>query len=350
MKEENQVLESQQQSLSSNAGKAPLLDLIKKSDLSCVAIFTGAGVDPDGLASGMLMRAIVQKFGGTADIYCRGTFNRPQNKTMREVLGLTPLSYSDYDNKESMYSTVISVDGPREVCPCDVDFIIDHHKPGKDANKGTDVRTNGSAVSIMWEYAMEAGIDFNTDEGSILATAVVIGIETDTNNFKDEVSTPLDVEAYSYCLLRKDHQTFLSIENYPKPAYYNDMFSLGWENKVLTGTVCIAGLGVIAEGRSGVISDLAEKYCETHGINTSLVAAMVEGEIVVSMRSSNTSLDVNEFMKTFGGGGKRGAGAARIKLPVGIFGGADEDDRKSVFDSYFSIITKKVISFAGDEA
>ena len=95
--------------------RAPLLGTIENLDLTRVAIFTGAGVDPDGLACGMVMNAIVEKFGGKADIFYRGTFNRPQNKTAREILGLNVNSFSKQDWKNHHYTAIISVDGPGEV-------------------------------------------------------------------------------------------------------------------------------------------------------------------------------------------------------------------------------------------
>jgi len=329
--------------------RAPLLGAIKELNLTKVAIFTGAGVDPDGLACGLVMNAIVEKFGGQADVFYRGTFNRPQNKTVREILGLNVKSYSEQDT-ESNYTACISVDGPGEVCPIKPNIIIDHHKVGKPAPDGNDVRTNGSCASILWEYAIAAEIDFSTDAGAILATAICIGISTDTSNFKEEASTKLDSDAYAYCLNFKDYTSFLAILNYPKPPYYNDMYCYGWENKLKseTGTVLVSGLGPISEGRSGVISDLAEKYCETDGINTTMVIALVGNEMVGSMRSSNPSHLIDEFMKDLGGGGRRGAGAFRMKLP-GI-ANADDEDKQRIFNAYFTILAKKTFSFAGDES
>jgi nanoRNase/pAp phosphatase (c-di-AMP/oligoRNAs hydrolase) len=352
----NQAMESPSQLSSSNDineieienKKAPCLSALSSMNLGMVAIFTGAGVDPDGLACGLVMKAIINKLGGSADIIYRGTFNRPQNKTMREILSLNVKSYSEI-NLDS-YTDFISLDGPGEICPIEPSIIIDHHKPGKSAPLGNDVRISGSCSSILWEYAMEAGIDFTNSEGAILATAICIGTSTDTSDFKEETSTNLDYEAYAFCLKHKDHTSFLAILNWPKPEYYNEMFSYGWANKIRKENVLISGLGNISEGRSGVISDLAEKYAETHGINTSMVIALVDDEMVGSMRSSNPSHDVNEFMKTFGGGGKRGAGAFRMKLPPGILDVADDEDRQKIFDAFFAIMVKKTLNFAGDES
>ena len=273
---------------------------------------------------------------------------------MREVLGIAINGEEAATTPDAKWSCVISVDGPSEVCPIEPDFIIDHHKVGAPPKVASDVRQAGSCSAIMWEYAVAAGLFVNeSDERcKTLATALAIGILTDTNNFKDDNASPLDFAAVTHCLQRKDHKTFLAIVNWPKPAYYNDMYAQGWNNKVQEGTVLITGLGDIPEGRSGVISDLAEKFSETHGITTSVVVAMVDTEISISVRSSNNSLDVNEFVKTvFGnGGGKRGAGAARIQLPVELMGNVSDDDRDALFKTFFSIIMKKTLAFAGDGA
>lgn len=330
----------------SNSKEGPGVEAIKKLDLSKVAIFTGACVDPDGLASGMTMKSIVELFGGSGQIFVRGSFNRPQNKTMREVLAIDTKPVEEFD--ESLYTAIISVDGPAEVCPVQPNIIIDHHKPGKEARDFTDVRPTGSASSIMWLYARHAGIDFSDEQHQVLATALAIGISTDTTNFEDEGATALDYSAYADCLSKKDHKLFLSILNFPKPPYYNDMYSAGWDNKDWEGTVLVTGLGDLPEGRSGVISDLAEGYNRTHGINTTLVIALVGNEIWVSMRSSNTALDVNEFMKKHGGGGKRGAGAARIPLP--LLEGTTPEDRMAVYMAYLSILSSRCMQYAGDES
>jgi nanoRNase/pAp phosphatase (c-di-AMP/oligoRNAs hydrolase) len=327
-----------------------LLEDIKSSDLTNVAIFSGAGVDPDGLACALGMKCIVEKFGGSAQMFYRGTFNRPQNKTMKEILALNVRPDTSIKDDEE-FSLIISVDGPAEICPIWPNFIIDHHKPGKPAKGAVDIREIGACSSIIWEYCRAAEIDFTTEQGSLLATALAIGILTDTNEFKDPKCSLLDFTAAGALLSAKDHKTFLAIQNWPKPSYYSDMYSLGWQRKIWEGTVLVTGLGAIPEGRSGIISDLAEKFGEHSGVNLAIVAAMVGNEIIMSVRSSNSSIDVNEFVKTFGaGGGKRGAGVAKIQLPEPLFSNVSDEDRSSVFESFFKVIVAKALEFAGDGA
>jgi nanoRNase/pAp phosphatase (c-di-AMP/oligoRNAs hydrolase) len=325
-----------------------ILEDIKKHDLSNTAIFSGAGVDPDGLASAEVMRQIIERHGGKATVFHKGTFNRPQNKTMRQVLNLA-LKPVEAFGEPSEWSCVISVDGPAEVCPVTPDFIIDHHQQGEPAKVASDVRHIGSCSAIMWKYAVEEGIDFVTEEGARLATAIAIGIMTDTDSGAVDSASDLDYEALSFSLKHKDNKLFREILNYPQPRYYNDLYAIGWENRTEEQAVLVTGLGDLTTGRSGAVSDLAEKFQRTDGVSTTVTFAMVDGNIMASARSSNSSLNVDEFVKTiFGaGGGKKGAGAAFIELPP-LFKDLPAEVRDQLAKAIGQAITHKALQIAGD--
>jgi nanoRNase/pAp phosphatase (c-di-AMP/oligoRNAs hydrolase) len=331
--------------------KAPLLEAIKKHDLGKTAIFTGAGVDPDGLACGLGMSMIVELLGGKATIFHQGTFNRPQNKTVRQILGLQIHPVSEMSDEG--WTCLISVDGPTGVCPETPDFIIDHHEQDGKPNIGSDVRLQGSASSIVWEYAVEAGIDFTTEEGSKLASAFAIGIITDTRVGGEESCSDLDYDALAFCLRHKDVKAYQDMLNYPLPAYYHDYYALGWSKKVIERDVFVTGLGNIPVARSGVISDLAEKFAQTSGCTTALVFAFVDGKLMASCRSSNMSLNVNEFIKELcgSGGGKRGAGAATVDLPAelpALLTGLPETLNSTLYQSIGDALVHKAMQLAGD--
>jgi nanoRNase/pAp phosphatase (c-di-AMP/oligoRNAs hydrolase) len=324
-----------------------ILDQIIAHDLSKTAIFSGAGVDPDGLASAEVMRRIVETNGGEATVFYCGSFNRPQNKTMRQSLNLVLKSHEDFEVQD--YTCYISVDGPAQVCPTTPHFIIDHHEQNEAALIASDIRQIGSCSAIMWKYAVEAGINFNTEDGALLATALAIGIMTDTETGGVETASDLDFEALADCLKHKDNKTYKEILNFPEPAYYNDYQSIGWANRVEEQAVLITSLGDIPSGRSGVISHLAEKYHRTDGYSTAVVFAMIDGNIMASMRTSNSSLSADEFMKTvFGaGGGKKGAGAAIVQLPD-LFKDLPDKIRVQMAEAIGSAITHKALKIAGD--
>src|SRR5690606_34753090 len=96
--------------------RAPLLPFLREADLTKTAIFSGHGVDPDGLSAQACMACLVELFGGRPVSFYRGSFNRPQNITMRQVLGLRPQHESEF-NPDDNYTCIISVDGPASACP-----------------------------------------------------------------------------------------------------------------------------------------------------------------------------------------------------------------------------------------
>jgi nanoRNase/pAp phosphatase (c-di-AMP/oligoRNAs hydrolase) len=322
-----------------------ILNQILEADLSKVAIFSGAGVDPDGLASAEVMRYIIEMNGGEAIVFYRGSFNRSQNKTMRQTLNLNVNPLEEYE--AGTYTLLISVDGPAGVCPEVPHFIIDHHEQDGPAQIASDVRPIGSCSAIMWQYAKEAGISFETEEGAELATALAIGIMTDTQVGAVDTAAALDYEALADCLKHKNNKSYKDILNYPEPPYYNDYQSIGWANKVEGQAILITNLGHLPQGRSGVISHLAEKF---HRVSpTALVFAEVEGKIMASMRTSNSAMRADEFMKSVfdAGGGKKGAGACTVELPV-FLRDLPEKIRTQAVEAIGTAITHKALQFAGD--
>jgi len=345
----------------SENGKAPLLKEILDSDLTKVAIFLGAGVDPDGLASQAIMAEIIKTHGGTPHCFYRGSFGHPQNKTMRSELGLNPLTDKKFD-PEAEWTTTISVDGPTSVCPIIPDFIIDHHEQDEEPNKNSDVRNYGSASCLLWEYAMEDGLDFSTEEGTKLATALAIGIITDTQTGAVDNSHPLDYEALGFALKHKDNNLYKKILNYPKPLYYKELDVVAWQAKDREGTVLVAPLGLIPQKQRGVLPYLAEEYVSFEEFNTTVIVALMAAEqsvtkdikpgnyyIDVVARSVNSAIKMDEFIQSVcrAGGGKRGAGSAKIKCPL-LENNMPKEIYEQTFKSFYNTIAHKAFMIAND--
>jgi nanoRNase/pAp phosphatase (c-di-AMP/oligoRNAs hydrolase) len=329
--------------------KAPLLNDIKEANLENVAILSGAQVDPDGLASQAMMEAILlEKLNaGHVDCFYRGTFSRPQNKIARQVLDLNPKPEKEFEAEN--YTCIISVDGPAEVCPVQPDFIIDHHEAGNGAKISSDIRPVGACSSIMWEYAIAAGFDFSTENGQRLATTLALGILTDTATGSTDKSCNLDFNALTDCLTYKDNKLYKEVVKFSYPKYYRDLYVIGWNNKEHEGTVLVTGIGSIPSSRSGVISYLADEFVNTEGVTTSVVFAIVDGAIDISVRSKNAAINVQEFVRNaFGGGGGK-PGAGRISIPTPLFENIPEELSKNLFESCFDIVKHKALQIAGDK-
>lgn len=323
-----------------------LVNLLKKAKLERTAIFCG-NLDPDGMASAFAMELIVSKLGGQGTSFYKGIFNRPQNKLFKALLHLNILPEEKF--KESDFTCVISVDAPASLCPTQPDFIIDHHEQAGPAKICQDVRLIGATSSIMWDYCQAFDINFSDETGQKLATALLIGIITDTKNGIVESACELDYQALAFCHKYKDANLYKEIINYPKPHYYNDMFCSAWAKKTIEGTFLISGVGPIPEARSGILSDLAEKFVEVEGITTAVIFGIVDSRLDISIRS-NSKINIDEFVKTaFGkGGGKLNAGRAQIDLPV-LFQNIPESLSEELFETCVKIVKHKVLQIAGDK-
>lgn len=341
--------------------KAPLLEQIKNSNLSKVFIGLGACVDPDGLASQLAMYRIIKYVQPTAnvDLYYKGNFDRAQNKTMREVLDLNPRPYGELQgvslegNFTTPYTTMIMVDGNASAMPKDIKphFVIDHHDGEPNALVDSDVRLVGSCSSILWEYIMEldSGL-LEGEDGAKLATALAIGIITDTDGKTAPKTARLDWEAEAYCGIRSNIKLYGAIKSYQRPAYQKDMEMRAWKNKQTEDGVLTTHLGVIPKERKGILSSCAEEFCRQGSIRTTLIGAMVDGDIHFSFRTFDSSINANEFIQstiTKDGGGRPGAGAGIIKMPE-VLKGLPKDIQKELFLSAWKAITHKAFEFTGD--
>lgn len=346
--------------------KAPLLEAIKAANLAKVFVGLGAGVDPDGLACQMAMKAIIKEINPEAKVlsYYRGDWDRAQNRTMREVLGLNPKSYkeadiclTEVDGKSvtaANYTCAIMVDGNASVMPPNmgVDFVIDHHDPSpKKAKVGEDIRLIGSCSAIMWEYIMECNPTLlEGEKGAKLATALAIGIATDTENMTVPKTSALDWEAYAYCGTKSDPKLYSAIMNYQRPAYEKDMEMAAWNAKDEEGSVLTTQCGVIPRERKGIISSCAQDFCGRGPIKTTLVGALIDGDVHFSFRTMSASINANDFIQsklTKHGGGKPGAGAGVIRLPD-VFQNLPEDIQLELFLSMWKAISHKTFEYAGD--
>jgi len=330
-----------------NSQKVRMLEKLKGADLTKPCIFSGAQPDPDGLASMYTLSAILEMWGYSPVCFYRGSFTHPQNRIIRQVLGLSPKPESEFIKEE--YTCIISVDGPASVCPVVPDFIIDHHEQSEPAKIASDVRNTGSCSSILWNYAMEANLNWLDEQGQKLATALAIGIKTDTRDCASDSTSSLDYEAYNFCLQHKDNKLYKEIMDYDFPSYYNDLFVIGWENKIIENSVLVTGIGYLSESRGASLAYLAEKFCQTEGVSTTVVFAIVQGCIDISVRSSNSALSVDEFVRSaFGGGGGK-SGAGRAKLAVPLFNNIASELGAELFEVCFKIVKQKALQIAGDK-
>ena len=312
-----------------------------------VAIVVHENPDPDCIGSAVGMQKLLKHF--VSDVKCTifysGEISHPQNKTMMNLLNIQMTDRADAEPLTQKSAQVfIVIDTTPERCGLkDINCLltIDHHKGDAKKCVVKDIRSVGSSSAIVWEYLNKAGVTFDkTDEDADIATALVIGIKTDTFDLSSENVSSLDFEAYRYLTGFMNQNKFAKIIKYPLPPYYFDLRSRLDQagNTRIESGVFIGGIGYIVPSKRDALPTIADERSRVEGTDTAFIFAIVgEDRVEVSVRSNALSIDVNEIIQDiFGkerGGGKLGAGAAKIVLPFSL-----KDSSESIIDGLWVAI------------
>jgi nanoRNase/pAp phosphatase (c-di-AMP/oligoRNAs hydrolase) len=240
--------------------------------------------DPDGIACGYALRAILGRKRPTAPLISFGAVQRPENRAMVEALGIevrtvTPEELDEFDALAllDVQPSVFGESPPARIRS--VDVVIDHHpeRSGYDAVI-KDIRSSyGATSTILTEYIRAAGMEL----GPRLATALVYGIKTDTQLLGRETSRH-DIAAFAY--LHAFHSPAL-LRRVERPALPTDgLRALG---RALARTTLEDGIHLLVLGRvrEDVIPQVADLGLQAEGAEWAIAAGIVGSDLVFSVRN-----------------------------------------------------------------
>ena len=301
--------------------------ILGDSEKTRVAIVMHENPDPDCIGASWGLIKLLQTWN--PDIKCTllysGEISHSQNKTLVNVLNITLTNMAEIEKIEGDFDIFITVDViPERSLKNDIKCLmtIDHHRVETKKAKIVDIRNVGSVCSIVWEYLKKEGITFKEKDetDSAIATALLVGIKTDTSDFVGENVSDLDFEAYKNLIGFVNRRQLSSIISYPIPPHYFEIRSRldQPENTKIDNGVFVGGVGYISYAKRDALPMMAEERSRVEGINTAFVFGVVGDYIEVSVRSVGVAVDVNALcQKIFGkeyAGGKAGAGASKIPL------------------------------------
>ncbi len=240
--------------------------------------------DPDGIACGYAVRALMGRNRVSAPILSFGEVMRPENRAMVAALGIDVRTVRPGDLDEVDGLVLVDVQPPvfGEALASrlrQVDVVIDHHpeRTGYEA-KIRDIRVSyGATSSILTEYVRAAEIEV----GAKLATALLYGIKSDTQLLGRETSRQ-DMAAFSF--LHALHSPAL-LKRIERPALPTDgLRALG---RALAATRVEEGIHILVLGRvrEDVIPQVAELALQAEGADWSIAAGIVGADLVFSVRN-----------------------------------------------------------------
>lgn len=274
-----------------------------------VAIYTHDQPDPDSIASAYaLQHLLTRRLEVDSIIAFGGTIGRATNRAMVELLGIRMHPIGSVRFEE--YGTHCMIDTQPETgnhsIPADltIAIAIDHHPTRPDTRKATftDVRTEfGATSTMMFYYLKAAGLDLPTK----LATALLIGIKSDTRGLEREASEA-DLYAYLEIFPRADLTLMARIESPRIPQRYFEAFHEALEVSALYDGVVVADMGDVEN--PDMVAEMADFFIPLDGADYALVMGRHKGRLYLSLRTRSDEHDA-------------GATIARVVGEMGTAGG-----------------------------
>lgn len=256
-----------------------------------VAIYTHDQPDPDSIASAYaLQHLLARRLEVDSVIAFGGTIGRATNRAMVELLGIRLHPLAGIRPEE--YGTHCMIDtqpgtGNNSV-PADlpIAIAIDHHPSRSDERPGfTDVRTEyGATSTMMFYYLRAAGLDLPTK----LATALLIGIKSDTRGLEREASEA-DLHAYLEIFPRADLSLMARIESPRIPQRYFEAFHQALEVSALYDGVVVADMGDVEN--PDMVAEMADFFMPLDGADYALVMGRNKGRLHLSLRTRSDEHD-----------------------------------------------------------
>lgn len=290
-----------------------------------------------------------------AEVECfyDGKISHPQNLAMENLLEPELKRIEEYDPKGG-YGCRILVDtvpahagvGKNEV---DFDLDVDHHKEVPNGGfKGLFVNLKaGSCAATVYHIIKQHDVKFddNIDRDCKVATAILVGITTDTENMLSDDTTEYEFRAYQELFEFRDSTALKKIINYKRPKSWIDAYAEAAHKAIVNEDgIGVVGIGFIKGSQRDLIADIADSMSSWVNVDTAIAFAVVDGDrIEGSVRSTNPSLSVPGLCKELGGkcgtgGGKLGKGAYRYGLG-GI--ALDEDDEDETRHKFWECLREK---------
>ena len=318
------------------------------------AIFTHPFPDPDAIGSMMGMKWIFSKFGISSDLYYSGAISHPQNRSMVNLLDPELILADSFKCGENNILKVLVDSVPNNAgisCDSEIvfDLIIDHHKESPINFEGMFINLKaGSACATVYELIDKLGLSFDEDNqiDTKVATAMMVGITTDTENLMSDDCSDFEFEAWSKLFPFRDSVLLKQIVNFERPKFWIDSKATACSNAVVEESVGVVGMGSIPAKHRDMIADMADEMVTWEDINTAVVFALVEGNRIEGcVRTKASSLSVPALCLELGGkygkgGGKLGKGAYRYELAGASL---DEDDDEEIKQGSWQLFEKKEI-------
>jgi len=298
--------------------------------------------DPDSIGGALAHQRICESLGVPATIAHVLPVSHRENRALVKLLNVEmqqisnshELSHYKYLSLVDTCTTEASLEIPADL---KLLTVVDHHRAlsGKLDAAFVDVRPSiGATCSIYAEY-LQGGLtplDGERRDDARVATALLFGIQTDTDDFT--LATPADFAAAAYAKAYCDAEVLKRVGRRTVSAAAMDVLGRALANLSVVRDFAFAGVGMVPSGDRDAIGAAADYILMREDLDTVLVYGVVDDRVDGSLRTTSPSVDPAVFIQTaFGrdrdgkpyGGGRSDKGG--FQIPLGLLADCEDTDR-----------------------
>jgi nanoRNase/pAp phosphatase (c-di-AMP/oligoRNAs hydrolase) len=318
--------------------------------------------DPDGIACALAQAHIAARLGvaHTTIGYCHELSHR-ENRALVKLLGLelrkikSVKDVGDVDFLALVDSWELDPD-LTDTQGVEVLTIVDHHKSSTAPKaRFVDMRLDAGATATMFvEYLEElAPLDPDVEEDRKIATALMHGLSTDTDDFM--LARAADFRAASDISEACDKDLLADLNRRLIAPGAMDVIARSLSGLVVRRNFAMSGVGFVSESDRDTIAQAADFLVRREDIDTIVTYGVVGDKTIEgSLRTHSPSVDPAVWLEqAFGnddrgrayGGGRRDKGGFRI--PIGFLGRST--DRAQLWTLVEHAMTTALLRQLGDE-
>jgi len=320
--------------------------------------------DPDGIACAIAQAHIGARLGvaQTTIAYCHELSHR-ENRALVKLLGLDLKKIKSVKELGSKVDFVALVDS-YELDPdladaqgLEVLTIVDHHRaPSFPKARFVDLRLDAGATATMFVEYLDSlsPLDPDVEEDRKIATALMHGLSTDTDDFM--LARAVDFRAAAQIAEVCDRDLLQDLNRRLIAPSAMDVIARSLSSLVVRRNFAMAGVGFVPEADRDTIAQAADFLVRREDIDTVVVYGVVgDRTIEGSLRTHSPSVDPAVWLEqAFGhddkgrayGGGRRDKGGFRI--PIGFLGRST--DRAQLWTLVEHAMRMALLRQLGDEA
>lgn len=318
--------------------------------------------DPDGIACALAQAHIAQRLG-----VAKTTIGYSHELSHRENRALVKLLNVDMRKVKSVKEAgdvdCLALVDTHELDPdladaegCELLTVVDHHRavtPPK--GRFVDLRLDvGATATIFVEYLAElCPLDGDIEEDRRIATALMHGLSTDTDDFM--LARPMDFRAAALISETCDRDLLADLTRRAIAPNAMDVIARALASLKVRRNFAFAGVGFVTEADRDTIAQAADFLVRREDIDTCIVYGVVGDRFIEgSLRTHSASVDPSAWLEqAFGyddrgkayGGGRRDKGAFRI--PIGFLGRAT--DRSQLWQLVEHAAKSAMLRMIGDD-